>query len=115
MSSTPSIGGGLSPHRHVHYDPKKLKIIPGAVSSIQTSGTPPEYVLLFIHSLFRSTKRWQLQDFAIGKNLGKGRFGSAYLARENESRFILCLKVFISSQNHIFRLCLECIFPQTKQ
>ncbi|VDL62129.1 unnamed protein product [Hymenolepis diminuta] len=84
MSSTPPIGGGLSPHRHVHYDPKKLKIIPGAVSSIQTSGTPPE-----------STKRWQLQDFAIGKNLGKGRFGSAYLARENESRFILCLKIML--------------------
>lgn len=32
-------------------------------------------------------------DFDIGKNLGKGRFGSVYLVREKKSRFILCLKV----------------------
>ncbi|VDL89964.1 unnamed protein product, partial [Schistocephalus solidus] len=38
-------------------------------------------------------KRWSLNDFDIGKNLGKGRFGSVYLAREKRSRFVFSLKI----------------------
>ncbi len=36
---------------------------------------------------------WTLNDFDIGKPLGKGRFGSVYLAREKRSRYIVALKV----------------------
>jgi len=39
-----------------------------------------------------------LKDFDIGKNLGRGRFGSAYLSREKESRFVLCLKILLRLQ-----------------
>lgn len=36
---------------------------------------------------------WTLDDFEIGKPLGKGRFGTVYLAREKSSQFIVALKV----------------------
>lgn len=36
---------------------------------------------------------WRLSDFDIGKPLGRGRFGTVYLAREKKSRFIVALKV----------------------
>jgi len=38
-------------------------------------------------------KRWQLDDFEIGKALGKGKFGNVYLARERSTQFIVALKV----------------------
>lgn len=38
-------------------------------------------------------KRWQLQDFDIGKPLGRGKFGNVYLAREKNSKYIIALKV----------------------
>lgn len=34
-----------------------------------------------------------MDDFEIGKPLGKGKFGNVYLAREKDSRFIVALKV----------------------
>jgi aurora kinase A len=41
---------------------------------------------------------WSLNDFDIGKPLGKGKFGSVYLAREKKSKFIVALKVLFKSQ-----------------
>lgn len=38
-------------------------------------------------------KRWSLDDFDIGKPLGKGKFGNVYLAREKNSKYIVALKV----------------------
>jgi serine/threonine protein kinase len=38
-------------------------------------------------------KEWSLDNFDIGKPLGKGKFGNVYLAREKKSKFILALKV----------------------
>ncbi|XP_075701758.1 aurora kinase A-A-like [Rhinoderma darwinii] len=43
-------------------------------------------------------KQWCLEDFEIGRPLGKGKFGNVYLAREKESKFILALKVLFKSQ-----------------
>lgn len=40
-----------------------------------------------------SKKSWALGDFDIGRPLGKGRFGSVYLAREKEHKYIVALKV----------------------
>uniref|UniRef100_A0A8D0G578 non-specific serine/threonine protein kinase n=1 Tax=Sphenodon punctatus TaxID=8508 RepID=A0A8D0G578_SPHPU len=42
-------------------------------------------------------KMWCLDDFQIGRPLGKGRFGAVYLAREQKSHFILALKVLFKS------------------
>nr|XP_034978934.1 aurora kinase A isoform X1 [Zootoca vivipara]XP_034978935.1 aurora kinase A isoform X1 [Zootoca vivipara] len=43
-------------------------------------------------------KQWSLDDFEIGRPLGKGKFGNVYLAREKESKFILALKVLFKTQ-----------------
>nr|XP_014340826.1 PREDICTED: aurora kinase A isoform X3 [Latimeria chalumnae] len=43
-------------------------------------------------------KSWSLEDFEIGRPLGKGKFGNVYLARERQSKFILALKVLFKSQ-----------------
>jgi len=39
-----------------------------------------------------------LADIYIGKPLGRGKFGSVYLAREKESKYIVALKVLYKSQ-----------------
>lgn len=36
---------------------------------------------------------WTLDDFEIGKPLGRGKFGRVYLARERRTRYIVALKV----------------------
>lgn len=45
-----------------------------------------------------SSKRWSLENFEIGRPLGKGKFGNVYLARERQSKFILALKVLFKKQ-----------------
>lgn len=44
------------------------------------------------------SKRWSLENFDIGRPLGKGKFGNVYLARERQSKFILALKVLFKKQ-----------------
>jgi hypothetical protein len=41
--------------------------------------------------------QFTIDDFEIGKPLGKGRFGRVYLARERRNEFIVALKVFFKS------------------
>lgn len=45
-----------------------------------------------------SKKAWTLENFDIGRALGKGKFGSVYLAREQQTKFILALKVLFKKQ-----------------
>ena len=44
------------------------------------------------------TRRWQLEDFDIGRPLGRGKFGNVYLARERQSGYIVALKVLFKNQ-----------------
>ncbi|XP_060926298.1 aurora kinase A [Limanda limanda] len=46
----------------------------------------------------KCVKRWSLENFDIGRPLGKGKFGNVYLARERQSKFILALKVLFKKQ-----------------
>ena len=39
-----------------------------------------------------------MEDFEIGRPLGKGKFGNVYLAREKQSKFILALKILFKAQ-----------------
>ncbi|XP_067412564.1 aurora kinase C-like isoform X3 [Emydura macquarii macquarii] len=39
-----------------------------------------------------------INDFEIGRPLGKGKFGNVYLARERETHYIVALKVLFKSQ-----------------
>jgi aurora kinase, other len=41
---------------------------------------------------------WCLDDFDIGKPLGRGKFGHVYLAREKKSQCVVALKVLYKSQ-----------------
>ncbi|XP_020592232.1 serine/threonine-protein kinase Aurora-1-like [Phalaenopsis equestris] len=43
-------------------------------------------------------KRWTLNDFEIGRPLGRGKFGHVYLAREKKSNHIVAMKVLSKSQ-----------------
>lgn len=43
-------------------------------------------------------KTWKLNDFEIGKPLGKGKFGNVYLAREKQSKYVVALKVLNKQQ-----------------
>ncbi|XP_043934139.1 aurora kinase C-like [Protopterus annectens] len=43
-------------------------------------------------------KKFALDDFDIGRPLGKGKFGNVYLAREKTLNFIVALKVLFKSQ-----------------
>ena len=36
---------------------------------------------------------WSLKNFDIGRPLGKGKFGSVYLAREKSKKYIVALKL----------------------
>ncbi|XP_060691962.1 aurora kinase C-like [Hemiscyllium ocellatum] len=75
----------------------QTNIQPGEVSS---DGKTTESVSTDCHSTSekKKKKQWCLDDFEIGRPLGKGKFGNVYLARERQSRFILALKVLFKSQ-----------------
>jgi aurora kinase A len=55
--------------------------------------------------VYDDKKTWSLADFDIGKPLGRGKFGSVYLAREKRSQFIVALKVLFKSQ--LMKSCVE--------
>ncbi|KAF2282653.1 hypothetical protein GH714_043763 [Hevea brasiliensis] len=49
-------------------------------------------------------RQWSLQDFEIGKPLGKGKFGRVYLTRELKSKYIVALKVIFKEQIEKYRI-----------
>uniref|UniRef100_A0A3Q2VHN9 non-specific serine/threonine protein kinase n=1 Tax=Haplochromis burtoni TaxID=8153 RepID=A0A3Q2VHN9_HAPBU len=49
-------------------------------------------------NLCRSCCNSVLENFDIGRPLGKGKFGNVYLARERQTKFILALKVLFKKQ-----------------
>ena len=45
-----------------------------------------------------SPQEWSLNNFEIGRPLGRGKFGHVYLAREKQSHFIVALKILSKKQ-----------------
>ena len=41
---------------------------------------------------------WSVDDFEIGKPIGRGKFGHVYLAREKKSKYLVALKVIYKHQ-----------------
>lgn len=58
-----------------------------------------------------SKPRWSIDDFDIGKPLGKGKFGNVYLAREKKSKFIVALKVRGSTRTVKSGKLQQCLLP----
>ncbi|XP_037951915.1 aurora kinase C [Teleopsis dalmanni] len=46
----------------------------------------------------KGNRAWCLDDFEIGRPLGRGKFGNVYLAREKMSKYVIALKVLFKSQ-----------------
>lgn len=79
-SQNPSV---LSNHNHL--PPKHLN-----VESSSSSNS------LFGGAMMR--KGWSIDNFEVGRALGKGKFGQVYLAREKQSRFVVALKVMFKEE-----------------
>lgn len=45
-----------------------------------------------------NNRQWSLQDFQIGRPLGKGKFGNVYLARDRQYHIPVALKILFKSQ-----------------
>lgn len=54
-------------------------------------------------------KEWTLEDFDIGRPLGKGKFGNVYIGREKATNFVVAIKVMYKKQleKHNFKLQLR--------
>jgi len=48
--------------------------------------------------LEKEKPKWTIDDFEVGKSLGKGKFGNVFLAREKKSKFIVALKILKKKQ-----------------
>lgn len=63
-------------------------------TSLKPPSESPYSPSLCLHRFFSiRVKKWTLQDFDIGRPLGRGKFGSVYLAREKKSKFVVAIKV----------------------
>ncbi|XP_054722405.1 aurora kinase C-like [Uloborus diversus] len=80
---------------------KKPAAVPASSNSSASAAQPPSSSNSTSASETEK-KKWTLEDFDIGKPLGRGKFGNVYLAREKRSKFTVALKVLFKSQlkNH---------------
>ncbi|XP_018598094.1 aurora kinase B [Scleropages formosus] len=76
--------------------PQRVLRNPGTDSGEKTGVTG----LSRVASVSSSTKtlKFSIENFDIGRPLGKGKFGNVYLARERKLKFIVALKVLFKSQ-----------------
>ncbi|ETE65550.1 Period circadian protein-like 2, partial [Ophiophagus hannah] len=88
-SSTPSL---QEYHHAIHYS---FWLNSGAEGPHQQHQAHHENGL---HPESRPQRIFTIDDFEIGRPLGKGKFGNVYLAREKNSKFIVALKVLFKSQ-----------------
>ena len=45
-------------------------------------------------------RKWIIDDFEIGRGLGRGKFGSVFMAREKQSHMVVAIKA--SREVHLF-------------
>lgn len=70
-----------------------------AVLATAASVAPPTSTALVAGEPENTTRKaWTLEDFDIGRPLGRGKFGNVYLARERRTKYIVALKVLFKSQ-----------------
>jgi hypothetical protein len=73
--------------------------VPSGSATLAVPSTPAPSAAAAATTVVRApAKRWSLEDFHIGKQLGSGKFGSVYLAKEKSSGYIVALKCLFKSQ-----------------
>ncbi|XP_040058787.1 aurora kinase A isoform X1 [Gasterosteus aculeatus] len=82
----------IQPKTNVNPEPAKAPSEPANPDKPQSQPTKND------SGTSASNRRWSLENFDIGRPLGKGKFGNVYLAREQQSKFILALKVLFKKQ-----------------
>ncbi len=50
------------------------------------------------HDVEDENRSWNVDDFVLGKPLGKGKFGNVYLAKQKKSQVQVALKVLFKAQ-----------------
>ncbi|CAO3638098.1 unnamed protein product [Mucor fragilis] len=60
---------------------------------INVEEEPPFHASHQSRPSFSQRSNWTINDFAVGHNLGMGRFGSVYLAKEKRSGQLVALKI----------------------
>lgn len=66
--------------------------------SVRNGSTDSSTSASSVGTTARKGKHWTVSDFEIGCPLGKGKFGSVYLAREKRTRYIVAIKVLQKKQ-----------------
>ncbi|KAH0626124.1 hypothetical protein JD844_000905, partial [Phrynosoma platyrhinos] len=92
-SSTPS--GSLLMQRAATNSMKASLRTPSAQNPLLPFSLFPATCQIILE--FRTTRVFTINDFEIGRPLGKGKFGNVYLARLKDSKFIVALKVLFKS------------------
>ncbi|MCP9263160.1 Aurora kinase A [Dirofilaria immitis] len=80
---------------------EKISLWKNAMDEQSTSKddrNPTTTMLSTITNIRPRMRKWSLGDFEIGRQLGKGRFGNVYLAREIESKFVVAIKAVYKAQ-----------------
>ncbi|KAJ3104633.1 hypothetical protein HDU97_009024 [Phlyctochytrium planicorne] len=95
------------------WSPTDTQVVPGSPPKASSKFRKPQENVetdeLMITSVARqdqesaqneenSEKRWSLQDFDVGRALGKGKFGRVYLAREKKSGYVVALKILFKAE-----------------
>ncbi|XP_066502358.1 aurora kinase A [Hoplias malabaricus] len=96
----PAVPPHTQPKPQLQSQPKPCTV-PEPVKAAETSkqDKPSETLAnALVSSSGNAKKPWSLENFDIGRALGKGKFGSVYLARERQTKFILALKVLFKKQ-----------------
>ncbi|XP_036053449.1 aurora kinase B isoform X2 [Onychomys torridus] len=67
-------------------------------SNVQSTAAPGQKLAENVSRGPTALRTLTIDDFEIGRPLGKGKFGNVYLAREKKSHFIVALKILFKSQ-----------------
>ena len=72
---------------------------PSTESKPVSDTTSHETPYILFHKIRKTEeKKWSLEDFDVGRALGKGKFGRVYLAREKSSGYVVALKILFKSE-----------------
>ncbi|CAB1313440.1 unnamed protein product [Coregonus sp. 'balchen'] len=82
----------------VSVGPQRVQMPSASEATDKNAITGPGRALATSSSSAAPAKKFTINDFDIGRPLGKGKFGNVYLARDKKLDFIVALKVLFKSQ-----------------